>query len=812
MFSTIKFKLVTAIILAALAGSLCAQDDPKVVEFTVDAMTGAVQRKINVFDRIELQNGKLYHAEPGWLKAQRNGDDWKLSTGSFKVTPWGKTGQLGVPVEQVKTVEFWENMAYTWVQLEIQKNGDLATVRAVLDRFEQEFPTWNPRELQRLEGVVSVQEVRNLFAKRSSDATRVDEVLRKLPELSAAYPDNIEVVKLAAEVHSTLAVEALKGDDLINARRYSDLLRGSAPGSFQMVALDKMFGERAKAFTAEADRQAAAGRPDEALRTIDKAYALAGSDTTIRQKYLELYRKFQLLRIACYDDVVHVDPANARTTLEKMVGRLIFDSLMIKLDSDKNFFPSRLVHKFEEGNLGREVEIGLRPGVLFADGTPLTPQDVVKTIDWLKSHPRNQNSVWARFIEPNPQIQQSASGPVIKVSLKQHPVPKDLFNWPVLSAKELNLNRPETSFPVIGTGPFQRERALNPSDSARLVRNPRFQMANPDAPRLFEIVFPRYTGDGSGADVNDLETGNTHMIFDVTSQQLARLQQANNDFSAQPFETNTVWVLAVNHRNAENPLLQDLIVRRAIYQAIDRQSILKQYFIEIAARVNHKLVTGPFPPHSPAYNLKVVDFKHEPQIAKNTVAAIRADANKGSLLQKPLRLIYPQGQKSIENAMTRIQKDLEAAGFLIDARSLPPHDYLHQVTHERQFDLAYYRIAHENVLFSLQDLFSIDPKESRTKGGRNFMGYEDRDLYNLMVDVTNGKTADEIFAAQQAVHRHIHEKLVVLPLWWLENHVIFTTRLKSRDDKGQERVVVTNPSTIFAQPETWFLEPKRRGR
>ena len=81
-------------------------------------------------------------------------------------------------------------------------------------------------------------------------------------------------------------------------------------------------------------------------------------------------------------EIRYINPVLAQTDAEKSVSRLIFSSL-IRLDGDK-IIPDA-AERWETSDGGKKYTFFLRKDILFSDGKPLTAQDVVTTVNLIKT-------------------------------------------------------------------------------------------------------------------------------------------------------------------------------------------------------------------------------------------------------------------------------------------------------------------------------------------------------------------------------------------------------------------------------------------
>jgi hypothetical protein len=56
---------------------------------------------------------------------------------------------------------------------------------------------------------------------------------------------------------------------------------------------------------------------------------------------------------------------------------------------------------------------------------------------------------------------------------------------------------------------------------------------------------------------------------------------------------------------------------------------------------------------------------------------------------------------------------------------------------------------------------------------------------------------------------HLHQNVVMVPLWWLESFVVYTKRLVGKNPDGKSTDLPVSRKTVIYKPETWYLTPQK---
>ncbi len=252
---------------------------------------------------------------------------------------------------------------------------------------------------------------------------------------------------------------------------------------------------------------------------------------------------------------------------------------LVRLDNDNKPQPY-VAESWEISPDSKTIKFNLRKNIKWYDGKPLTSADVKWTFEQVSAKLTSQlipafkqvksietpdeYTVVLNFTVPYGPLFSVLADPFFGV-LPKH----------ILEGKDL-LTDPAAKFSQIGAGPF-KIKEWRKGEYIIMERNPDFWEQS--KPYLDQVVF-RIIPDPT-ARLNAFETGvidqvEASGILEHVKRLTARPGVANKSGSATPSDTDLTF-------NLKNPILANLEVRKAIFQAIDRNMINSMVYEGLAA-------------------------------------------------------------------------------------------------------------------------------------------------------------------------------------------------------------------------------------
>ncbi len=293
-----------------------------------------------------------------------------------------------------------------------------------------------------------------------------------------------------------------------------------------------------------------------------------------------------------------LEPSNLdiRETSGAALDQILIDNVyqgLVSRTPEQEIVPA-LASDYTVSDDGLTYTFTVRGGVLFHDGSELTPDDVVWSLNEVKKNAAYRDSARLANVEKI-----SADGQEVTLTLSK---PDSTLLWNLTGRAGLILKKGDKTDRKVdanGTGPFTLE-SWKQGDSITLARNEDYWG---DKARVAEVVFD-YIPDTQAA-LNAALAGDLDIVtgFDAT---LKDQIEANGDFVLNLGASTDKGTLAFNSKKAP---LNDVRVRQAIRQAIDKESIVE-------ALGAGQTMYGPIPELDPGYEDLSAVAPYDPEAAR----------------------------------------------------------------------------------------------------------------------------------------------------------------------------------------------------
>ncbi|HXQ61314.1 MAG TPA: ABC transporter substrate-binding protein [Acidimicrobiales bacterium] len=249
---------------------------------------------------------------------------------------------------------------------------------------------------------------------------------------------------------------------------------------------------------------------------------------------------------------------------------------------------------------GATLTLHIRPGVEFSDGTPVTAQAVMQSIEHVRKSPLRTSLLAIASMNPT-------DATTLVIQLNQPPTPGDLllaFSFIDGMVMEPSSIATAATKPI-GSGPF-RVASYQPDNELVLEANPGYWGAAPGVKTLRFKDIPEVA-----ARVTALITGEIDLTYALPPDQLATLG-ARKDVrlvSAPSFTYYFIWM------NCKREIFTDARVRQAMTYALDVDSIVKTLMKGVGRRMTAPIASTIFgyAPQRP--------YAYDPAKAKQLLAA-----------------------------------------------------------------------------------------------------------------------------------------------------------------------------------------------
>jgi peptide/nickel transport system substrate-binding protein len=376
--------------------------------------------------------------------------------------------------------------------------------------------------------------------------------------------------------------------------------------------------------------------------------------------------------------------------VDQDVDRLIFSTLLYF--DDRGLPVNDLIESMGISQNGQNYNISIRPNAVWHDGEPLTSDDIVFTVDLMRSEdlpiPEDIRSLWEE-IEV-----EALDEHTLQFRLPEPYAPfLDYLNFGILPEHLLGDLSPEEiidadfNLQPVGSGPFRFDHFLVDEDQNTGVQLSAFENYYREPAFLEQFIF-KYYPDSESA-IKAYQAGEVLGISQVTNDILQQAL-AEPNLNLHSGQVPLLSMVFLNLDDPQVPFFQDVEIRRALLMGIDRQRIVTQLNQGQAT-----LAHGPIFPGSWAYYDGVEKIDYDPAGAINILRAagytIPASGSQvrtnGEGQTLSFELVHPQGEK-YEQLATAIAADWEALGVQANLVAVPADELLNDYLDPRNYQAA----------------------------------------------------------------------------------------------------------------------------
>ncbi|QOV89257.1 peptide-binding protein [Humisphaera borealis] len=441
----------------------------------------------------------------------------------------------------------------------------------------------------------------------------------------------------------------------------------------------------------------------------------------------------------------------------------VMEGLAVR-DPDTLEYVPRLARNWTISEDGLTMTFTLRRGVSFSDGAPMTADDVVFTLDWVRNPAVNADRVRSYLTKltsvkkiDDLTVEFKFSeyyylnfGTIVDLTI----MPKHFYGK--FTPDQFN----EKTGLLMGTGPYRLENpeTWSPGERVVLLRNPRYWGTPPTFNR---IVF------------NEIEGENTEMVrfgnqeLDLIRCVPAQFEKLRNDPRIMAFSnavsydnmyggyTYVAWNQMLTKDGKETPTpFADKRVRQAMTMLLDRERILSEIYLGYGS-----VASGPFGPKSKQYNPAIKAWPHSPDEAKKLLAeAGYIDRNGDGIVESdkgvPLKfkLTYPSGNESTEKVVLFMKDNFTRGGVVMEPDRV---DWPVLVQKLNQTDFEAVTLGWSSTPES--DPYQVFHSSQITGQGDNRTHYINKELDKLIEQARGTVKTDDRMKLWQKVHAILHE-------------------------------------------------------
>ena len=453
---------------------------------------------------------------------------------------------------------------------------------------------------------------------------------------------------------------------------------------------------------------------------------------------------------------------------------------------------------------GKVYNFTIRSDAAWQDGTPVTSDDVLFTIDRMKGDgslfPQDIKDLWNK-IEVT-----KLNDKNLKFTLPEPFVPfMDYLTFGVLPKHLLEsvpadqMANAEFNIKPVGSGPYKFDQLLVENGKITgvvLSVNPNYY-GKP--PYIEQVVFRYYPT--SAAALDAYRQGDVLSVSQITSDVLSAALEEQN-LSIYTSRLPKMGMVMLNTKNPETPFLDNAKVRRALMLAINRPYLINKYLQGQAMIAN-----GPILPNSWAYHDGMEQIQYDPEAAINLLKTegyvLPADggqvrAKEGT--QLALTLMHPDDPTHTEIAKT-IQSEWAEIGVKADLQAVPYDTLVRDSLASR---------AYQAALVDLDLSRTPDPypypfwHQAEATGGQNYSQWDNRSASEYLEQAR--VTADP--ELRKRLYRNFqvvfNKELPALPLYV----PVYSYGVDSKVE-GVQVGALYDPSDRLSTFSNWYLLTRR---
>jgi peptide/nickel transport system substrate-binding protein len=462
--------------------------------------------------------------------------------------------------------------------------------------------------------------------------------------------------------------------------------------------------------------------------------------------FVALLQAADPISIALDKPVLSLDPLLLAREVEVQVVDLVFDRL-VAIDEHGNYLP-QMLESWKISKDGRDIELKLRPGLTWQDGSPVEAEDLVATWRML-SLPQVRkvfDLVGVRTLDSV-----VAEGPLrVRIRLKQAraAILNDLYNFQPVPRKLYRLGpdplKDLLNFAPVGSGPYR----VLPGATAREVRLERWSGYKGPNPGLWDQFRFRVQPADKGEYLRQIKAGEYHFAdMDWFHHYLLRHGAFGATtlvpLSAPTASYDTFWL----NCDARRSLLGDKRLRRALAELVPWKFLMAQRRLHPS-----RLATSLWPPLSWAYDATPQTL---PQLEKARAQLEEAgwhmgpDGVRRDARGRPLHLVMfaAPGYSKLDAAQA-FAEQARKAGIVLDLQRVTIDEILAKAA------------KGEGDLWAYAWNTSLDPDAEAPLfthegivGGTNVTRYENPEVDRLFDQARH----EMVFSRRRALYLHINE-------------------------------------------------------
>ncbi len=609
--------------------------------------------------------------------------------------------------------------------------------------------------------------------------------LRLLRELTDRKPDYEGLTDKLAASYASRAQHAVELGFYALARKITHDSEAVVPNHIAIRTIRERMMARSKEMVSSAEKLQGDRKLDaltEALRIWPET---EGADSVFR----DAFTAGPTLDVGVVD-IPHLIGPWVRSPADERVSRLLYRPVLASGDEDslQGKSTGQLASSVTTIDLGRRIEITLRRGVMWSDGSrAVSPIDVARSLtDMAEATSPRFNARWADLLD---RVETPDESHVEIRLTRAYLKPAYWLTGPVGPAHAAGDGRVSTIGQgrlVVGDGPYLWGKSSKDHVEFIVAENTKKGPDEEPKPKIRRIREFRYAN--AKAALGAFMRGEVTILEHLPPDHLAEFM-SNSDFKVGRDSRPSLHRIALDGRN---PALRSRTLRRGLCYAIDRRTLLEDNVLRRSADAANAVSDGAFPKKTYADATDVKPYEYDPLLARMLVVAAKRE-----LGGKPIKLTfeYPATPEA-QAVVPKIVEAFQATGLNIIPRERPESELEAELRAGRRFDLAY-RASHcEEPATEAGNLLS--PAYDAPASTDPLASVASPRILQLLLQLERATDFATAKAIVLQIDHESRDELPVLPLWQLEDHYAWRTRLN-----GPPEVT----SSLYTGISSWEIEP-----
>lgn len=433
------------------------------------------------------------------------------------------------------------------------------------------------------------------------------------------------------------------------------------------------------------------------------------------------------LTVAVSADATSLDPENYNDIYSENIMKQVYNRLLEK-DAEENLVPG-LATSIDQPDPTTYV-VHLRDGVVFHNGEPLTPDDVIFSLERVAKSAKyayiygkidldsfetpDEHTLKFRLTEPDGSFLQALSHPAASIVNRK-------------AVEEAGDNYAQNP---VGTGPYKMK-SWTKLDNITLVKNEEYWGEPAAIPNLVFRVIPE-----ANNRVIELESGGVDIAYDIAPTDISKVEENENLQLLRKMD-NSVHFAGMDV--SEGPFA-NVKAREALAHAVDMKAIVEAVYQGVGT-----VATGPVNPNFPySISPETEPVSYDPELAKKLFE--EAGVAPGTVFK-----IYVNDNPQRQDMATIMQSQLREIGYDADITVLEWGAYT-EALKNKEHDIFFMSWT-PSVVDPHYALYG--PFHSKNMGeGPNYMYYSNPELDPILdqaIRLNNGPEREELYKQAQEI-------------------------------------------------------------